>query len=354
LGAAAHRLRPIIWATIGILAAYAWLQLLVARAMTTSLWWQSEWLRIRLQHRYPKANLGPAPSDPTWQSWLPSATTAFILILSLVLLALALVSAGRGWWLFLVAGVPLVPMQMAPGTWAPALSNQLTYAIIWPAGATRPSTAWAWVSAAIEVLVIAVPALALKALVVERRPVVPASDVLRRLAPAALLIVAVIGWNARAGEPQDWGTFAHRLVFAVAGALLFSGGLKRWWTLGLFVLLPALASGLFRWTTGVDGQPAIVTDSTAWALSVAMFGGAAWIFVQPPVASGVRRLWAVWSGMLEADTARRGAARATRSGSYEAIPRASEPTASEPDGTVAALTRRGHAAPAANGGRHRQ
>jgi hypothetical protein len=335
----------VVWATIAVLATYAALQALAGSTMTSTLWWQSEWTRIRLHHEFPKASFTQPRPGPTWESWLPSATTAFVLILSLVILALVLVCAGRGWWLLLVAAIPLVPAQIAPGTWAPELSNQLMYAIVWPAGATEPTTAWCWVSAAIESLVIAVPALGLKAVVVERRQAVHISQVVRQLLPGAVIIAAVVGWNVSAGEVQDWTTLARRAVFAVIGALLFSGGVRRRRALPLLVLLPAFASGLVRWTTGVDGHAAVVTDWSVRGQSVAAVCGAAWILGYPAVARAVRSMRTSWVAMIDADEARRSARREL------SLVKATEHEAIRADDEV---SRPHRAAPAASGGRHRQ
>ena len=88
-----HRLRPVVWATFGVLATYAGLQVLAGRTMTSTLWWQNEWLRIKLAHKYPKSSFAHAVPGPGWQTWLPSAATSFVLVLALVLLALLAVLA---------------------------------------------------------------------------------------------------------------------------------------------------------------------------------------------------------------------------------------------------------------------
>jgi hypothetical protein len=317
------------------------LVLVSSSTMTSTLWWQSEWLRLRLHHKFPKASFTQPIPGPTWESWLPSATTAYILILALLFLALALVSAGRGRWLFLVAALPLVPAQIAPGTWAPVLTNQVMYAIVWPAGATAPSTAWSWVSAGLEALVIAVPPLALRSVVRECAPAVDMHDVVLRLLPAGVAVAAVVGWNHSAGEPQDWTMLARRGAFVVVGALVLTGGLRRRRILLLLAVLPALAGGVVRWTTGVDGHQAVAYDSSAWALSFALLGGGAWVLVQPSVARVLRWLRLSWVAMVVADAERRNIGRTVGPDQ-------------QPDGAAVELSRRGRAAPVASGGRHRQ
>ena len=292
-------MRPVLWATIAVLATYAGLQVMAGRTMTSTLWWQNEWLRIKLAHTYPKSSFAHAVPGPGWQTWLPSATTSFVLVLALVLLGLLMVRANRGWWLLLVAGVPLIPAQIAPETWAPALSNQVMYAMVWPAGATTPVTAWSWISAAVEALVIAVPALALRSVVHERNPRVHSSELLRRLVLPCLVVAAVVSWNISAGEAQDWGMLGQRLAFAAIGAALATGSVRLRVALPALGVLPLVAGGFVRWTTGVDGQPLVVTDAAAWALPVCALCGAAWVLAEPYLARafGVARVH--WTAMVD-------------------------------------------------------
>ena len=342
-----HRLRPVVWATFGVLATYAALQVLAGRTMTSTLWWKNEWLRIKLAHKYPKSSFAHAVPGPGWQTWLPSAATSFVLVLALVLLALLMVRANRGWWLLVVAAVPLIPAQIAPGTWAPELSNQVMYAMVWPAGATTPVTAWSWVSAAVEALVIAVPALALRSVVHERSPRVHSSDLLRRLVLPCLVVVAVVSWNISAGEAQDWGMLGRRLAFGAIGAALATGSVRLRWALPALVVLPLVAGGFVRWTTGVDGQPLVVTDAAAWALPVCALCGAAWVLAQPYLARafGVARMY--WTSMLE-DYLATPEDRAEDEAEVEA-----DGGAGNADGVEAAVNAWSPAASASGGGRHR-
>jgi hypothetical protein len=352
-----HRLRPVVLVTFVVLGAYAGLQLVAASTMTSQLWWRSEWLRLQLHHKYPKAAFTQPVPGPVWQSWVPSAVTAFVLILVLVLLALALVTAGRGWWLLLAALVPLIPSQIAPGVWAPELSNQVMYAVVWPAGATGPSTAWSWISAAIEVVVIAVPAMVLRSVVLERRAVVHTSDAVRRLLAVALVVGAVIAWNHSAGEPQDWGTLARRGVFFAIGALVVSGSMRRIWVLPFLACLPTVAGGVWRWATGVDGQPVLVNDPRSWALTIAFCLGAVWVFAQPVAAGAVRQVHAWWTAMVAADVERKNARLAARAAAVEKVD--VEDTADGADsadsavGEAAEVRRPSRARPAVGAGRHR-
>ena len=347
-----HRLRPVVLVSCVVLGAYAGLQLVAASTMTSQLWWRSEWFRMQLHQKDPNVPFTQPVPGPLWQSWVPSAVTAFVLILALVLLALALVAAGRGWWLLLAALVPLVPSQLAPGVWAPQLSNQVMYAVVWPAGATDPSTSWSWISAAMEVVVIAVPAMVLRSVVLERRAVVRTSDAVRRLLAVALVVAAVVAWNHSAGEPQDWGTLARRGAFFAIGALVVSGSMRRIWVLPFLACLPTVAGGVWRWATGVDGQPVFVNDPRAWALTVVFCLGAVWVFAQPVAAGALGRVRAWWTAMVAADVARRNARLVTPAVDVEGPPDESDgaDTAAEAEPEVRRPSR---ARPAVGAGRHR-
>ncbi len=346
-----HRLRPVVWASFGVLATYAGLQVLAGRTMTSTLWWQNEWLRLKLAHRYPKSSFAHAVPGPGWQTWLPSAATSFVLVLALVLLALLMVRANRGWWLLLVAGIPLIPAQVAPGTWAPELSNQVMYAMVWPAGATTPVTAWSWISAAVEALVIAVPALALRSVVHERSPRVHSADLLRRLVLPCLVVVAVVSWNISAGEAQDWGMLGRRLAFGAIGAALATSSIRLRWALPALVVLPLVAAGFVRWTTGVDGQPLVTTDAAAWALTVCALCGAAWVLAEPYLAKafGVARVH--WTSMLEDYLATPGDGVEDEAEVEAGV--GADGGSGDRDGVEAAVSAWSPAASASGGGRHR-
>lgn len=350
LRAPVHRLRPVVWGSVAVLVTYAGFQALVAWSATTTLWWQNQWLLRNLHARYPRASFGPPQPVPSWESWLPASASAVALIGALVAVALALVCAGRGWWLLLPAALPLIPAQISPGAWAPQLSNQAVYAIVWPAGSTQPSIAWPWLSAAVEALVVALPAVALSAVVLHRRPALFSAEVLRRLLLVVLAIGAVAVWNSSAGEPQDWVMLARRATWVVIGGLLLSGGLRRRWAVPLVLALPAAASGVVRWTTGLDGHPVITFDSSAWALSVAALLGGAWVFAAPWAALPLRWWHAQWDSMVAADVARRTSSAGISAGSDEPGEEAESPTTAEPVGSV---SHRAPAAPAGAGGRHR-
>jgi hypothetical protein len=309
-----HRLRPVLLTSACVLATYAALQVVAGSTMTSTLWWQREWIRLRLHRQYPKASFAQPVPGPTWEAWLPSAATACVLVLALVLLALAVVSAGHGWWLLLVALLPLVPTPIAPGIWAPALSNQLMWAVVWPARATDPSTTWAWISAAIEAVVVAVPAMALRSLASSRRPAVDTSDVVRRLIPVATVFVAVVAWNWSAGEPQDWGILVRRAAFFVLGALVVSGARRRRWWVPLLAVLPAVSAGAIRWSTAVDGHASLIHDPAAWAVSLCFGCGGAWVLVQPSSVAAARWVRRWWTATLVAELSRPAHATATAGG----------------------------------------
>jgi hypothetical protein len=364
----AHRLRPVVWGSLAVLATYTGFQLLVAESAAGSLWWRNEWLRRSLQARFPTVSFGPAQPVPSWQTWLPSAVTSVVLVGALAALALALVCAGRGCWLFLASALPLVPARVAPGVWLPAVPDQVMYSIVRPAGATEPSVTWSWLSAGVEALVIALPALALSAVVVERRPVLFSADVVRRLVPVMLAVVAVVAWNWRAGEPQDWVQHGHRMVWMLVGALLLAGGLRRRWALPILVALPALAAGLLRWTSGVDGPPQVVLDPAASAASAAAVLGGGWIVVSPLVVRVLRWPLSRWRAMVIADVERRSVPRSTAPAERSAGAADRRSRRAGPDGPdrpgasdgpgatglpAGPVSRRAPAAPAGAGGRHR-
>lgn len=293
-----HRLRAVGVTSCAIVATYAGLQLWLAHSVTTNLWWQSEWLRLSLRLQYPKVALAAQQPAPSWEAWLPSAVTACLLVGALAVAALLLVRSGRGWWLLLPATLPLIPTPLAPGVWAPALSSQVLYAIVWPPGATDPLTTWCWLAAAIDSLVVALPAIGLEAVVLRRRPRLYPGEVAARLLPLAVAGVAVIAWNHAAGEPPDWPTYALRAAWVLAGALLLSGGLPVRVTILALALLPALSTGLVRWSTAPGGHAALVYDPGAWATSVIALGGGAWVLAQPRVARALRRLADRWTAMV--------------------------------------------------------
>jgi len=308
--AANHRLGPVACGTAAVAATYAGFQLLAGHSAVMSVWWRSQWLRRVLHARSPKTVLGPAPPVPTAADWLGSSVTAVLLVAALGSLALALVAAGRGWWLLLPSALPLMPTQVAPGVWAPELSNQVLYAVVWPAGASQPSIAWSWLSAGVDALVIAVPAAALAVVVVARRPQAFSADVLRRLFPLAVAAALVVTWNWRAGQPQSWTHLAVLGVWALVGALMLSGGLRPWWAVLVLVATAALGQGLLRWTPGLGTQP-VAVDPAAWSAVVAALAAGGWVLVAARAGHGLR--WCVhrWHAMVAADIAARDRQRRT-------------------------------------------
>ena len=61
-----HRLRPVLLASACVLATYAALQVVAGSTMTSTLWWQGEWIRLRLHRQYPKASFAQPMPGPTW------------------------------------------------------------------------------------------------------------------------------------------------------------------------------------------------------------------------------------------------------------------------------------------------
>jgi len=340
-----------------VLGTYAAFQLLTAWSATSSWWWRNEWLRRTLQARHPRGAVPAGAPPPTWQDWLPSAVTAVVLIGALVAIGLAMVGAGRRWPVALVVAVPLIPYPITSGLWAPQLSNQVVYAIIWPVGASAPSPGWAWLSAGVEALVVALPAVALSAVVVERRPELSSGQVLARLAPAAAAAAAVLAWNSRAGQPQDWVAAARTATWVIIGALLLTGGLRRRWALGVLVIAAAVANGLVRWSTGADGTLELIVDPTAWAFSAAAVLGGAWALAAPAAAGPLRWWQGLWRASIASEAERRSVAQlpaAPRRGRGQPPP--SRPPGANETGEGAspapALTHRARPTPV-GGGRHR-
>ena len=308
----AKRRHPVLQVTLAVLAVQAMVQGLVAHSVVTRGWWDTEWVRLQLRLANPAAANAHSVPWPGWQGWVPSAVTALGSTLALVLLALLVARVGRGWWLLAVAALPLVPFELAPGSWAPPLTNQVAYALVWRAGATEPNTAWAWVSASITALLVALPAATLAAQR-SRRPWVSPGQVLGRLVPVGLVFVLWLGWQESAGATPDTYITAWRGLLVVVGAMATTGIVRKWQVLVVLAVLPAFAAGAVRWTTGVDGVPVVVTDpSTLWMSVAAVAGGVFAAIAQPALVAGRRRGWAYWQAMLAADVERRNRARAAR------------------------------------------
>ena len=308
----AKRRHPVLLVTVAVVTVQALVQGLVAHSVVTRGWWDTEWVRLQLRLANPKATYAHSVPWPGWQGWVPSAATALGTTVALVLLALLVVRVGRGWWLLAVAALPLVPFELAPGSWAPPLPNQVAYALVWPAGATDPTTTWAWVSAAITAVLVALPAATLAAQR-SRRPWLSPGQVLGRFVPVGLGLLLWLAWESTAGEPADPFSLGWRGLLVLVGGMALTGIVRKWQVLVLLAVLPALAAGAVRWTTGVDGVPAVVTDPAAWWMSAAaVAGGLFAAIVQPTLASWWRRGTGYWRAALAADVDRRNEARAAR------------------------------------------
>jgi hypothetical protein len=354
---ATKRRHPVLQVTLAVLTVQALAQGLVAHSVVTRSWWDTEWVRLQLRLADPRAADAHRVAWPGWQGWVPSAATALGTTSALVLLALLVARVGRGWWLLVVAALPLVPFELAPGTWAPPLTNQVAYALVWPAGATEPSTTWAWVSASITALLVALPAATLAA-AQSRRPWVSPGQVLGRLAPIGLGYLLWQGWESSAGEASDPFAAGWRGLLVVVGAMATTGIVRKWHVLAVLVVLPALAAGGVRWTTGVDGVPVVVTDGGALWLSATAVAGGLWALVlQPALATGWRKGWAYWWATLAADVDRRNEARVWRAMRRQARRAAAGEqfdTDLVPDDlSELDLTDRARATSARSGGRHR-
>jgi len=218
----ARSLRPLLQVTLAVICLQALVQGLVAHSVLAQTWWDTEWVRLHLRLAHPGAAYAKRLPQPGWQDWVPSAATAVGSTAALIVLALLVVHSGRGWWLLAVAVLPLVPTELAPGTWAPPLTNQVAYALVWPAGATQPHLTWAWVSAGVTSLLVALPAAALAA-TGYRRPSVSPGQVLARLFPAALAVLAYVGWQAAAGRSTDPFLAGWYGLLFVVGAMTMTG-----------------------------------------------------------------------------------------------------------------------------------
>ena len=365
--------------TLAAVAVQCVVQGLVAHSVAAQLWWQTEWVRGQLRVNHPLAAYAQRLPQPGWQSWVPSTATAVLVTVALMLLALLVVRVGRGWWLLLVAALPLVPMEPAAGVWAPPPVNQVAYALLWPAGATAPSTTWAWIAAAITALMVAIPAATLNAMA-GRRPWTSGPQILGRLLPAGSAAGLVLAWEAAAGWTPDPWPAGWRATLTVVGALVLTGTLdRRIAFLPVAVLplavLPALAAGAVRWTTGPDGLTAVVIDPLALWMSAAALAGGVVGLTQPVLTKWLRRAWSAWREMLAADVAAYNGARAgaVAAGAVRAAHQAADQGgAAQPDGAdtvpaagdmdnteldcdrlVGVSRRPSHAAPARVGGRHR-
>ncbi|MFI5100511.1 MAG: hypothetical protein ACHQE5_08360, partial [Actinomycetes bacterium] len=122
-----------------------------------------------------------------------------------------------------------------------------------------------------------------------------------------------LAWESTAGEPADPFSLGWRGLLVLVGGMALTGIVRKWQVLVLLAVLPALAAGAVRWTTGVDGVPAVVTDPAAWWMSAAaVAGGLFAAIVQPTLASWWRRGTGYWRAALAADVDRRNEARAAR------------------------------------------
>ncbi len=366
----AKRRRPVLQVTLAALTVQALVQGLVAHSVVTRSWWGTEWMRLQLHLADPKAAGTHSLPQPGWEGWLPSAATAVGITFALVLLALLVVRVGRGWWLLAVAALPLVPVELEPGSWAPPLPNQVAYALVWPAHSTGPQTTWAWVSASITALLVILPAATLAALR-GRRAWIASSEVIGRLFPVGLGFLLWLGWQESAGEPTNPSTAGWRGLLVVIGAMALTGVVRKWQVLVGLAVLPALAAGAVRWTTDVDGVPAVVTDQSAlWMSAFAVAGGLFAAVLQPALGRAARRGWAYWRAALAEDVERHNQARQERAARRESLG-AGEPVELPDTGLVpdeeseldltevaepvgAAVSRRpARAASARAGGRHR-
>jgi len=286
--------------TATVVGAYAALQLFMTRSSVNFLWWRTELMREQDHFRYPKAPVPASALQPTWQEWVPTATTAVVVTTALVLLAILMVRSGRGLWLLLVAVLPLVPVELSPGVWAPPLANTSAYALVFPPGAIQPDTFWAWMEASLQAFTIILPAFVIGRMLTVRLARVWGGEVLWRLAGPAAVAFVVVLWDLGEGLPVDRGAVARTALLVTIGALVITGTRSRRAAAVGLALLPAVAGGLVTWTTDVGGQAAVVVDPTAWRWGGLTLLGAAWALAQPRVRAGVRWGWDAWRAALAA------------------------------------------------------
>ena len=228
--------------TATVVGAYAALQLFMTRSSVNFLWWRTELMREQDHFRYPKAPVPASALQPTWQEWVPTATTAVVVTTALVLLAILMVRSGRGLWLLLVAVLPLVPVELSPGVWAPPLANTSAYALVFPPGAIQPDTFWAWMEASLQAFTIILPAFVIGRMLTVRLARVWGGDVLWRLAGPAAVAFAVVLWDLGEGLPVDRGAVARTALLVTIGALVITGTRSRRAAAVGLALLPAVAA----------------------------------------------------------------------------------------------------------------
>ena len=118
------------------------------------------------------------------------------------------------------------------------------------------------------------------------------------------------GWWPRHGwaggrttaSPADALLAGWRTILVVVGALAVTGLVRRGQVLAVLAVLPALAAGAVRWTTGVDGVPQLETDAMAWWMSAAAVAGGVWAaYLQPRLVRGLSWVRAEWHAALHHD-----------------------------------------------------
>ena len=270
--------------------------------------------------------------------------TAVAITAALLALAIVLVRSGRGMWLLLVAALPLIPIELAPGVWAPSPVNSAAYALIFPPGALQPDTVWAWMEASLQSFAVILPALVIGRLLPVPRARMWAGDVLPRFSVPAAAGIVYLGWKLALGAPVDWGTDSRAALLVTVGGLVVTGIRNRPVGLLALAVTTALAGSLVTWTTDVTGHAAVVTDLAVWRTATLALLGAAWVLGQPYLAAAARGTYGIWRSALHAQAA--GEDQGAQ------VP-ATDPDEVRPDAEVRLSLRPSPGAAAPAGGRHR-
>jgi hypothetical protein len=329
--------RSLVILTAAALSAYAAVQALIAHAVVTTDWWSRNlaYERLHLRQTSPLP-VAPVPG-PGWQAWVPSVVTSVVLVAALTLLALLVAAAGHGAWVPALAVLPLVPVLVAPDTWAPPLTNPVTEPLLWPTDGSAPTMAWAWVAAGLAAATVLVPGMSLPGLLRFRRPRVDGRAVLWRFAPAALAVALVVAWQVHADRTVEPRTVAWQGGLALAAALVVGGRRVRWWTVPAVLALAAVAGGVVEWQVagGPPGSPSsVVTDQKALWLSAGAAAGMVWLLAEPVLARWSRRGVGAWWGLVRLQAEVRAEAAVVRA--QEAEVRAEERAQAKAAAQVAA------------------
>jgi hypothetical protein len=190
-----------------------------------------------------------------------------------------------------------------------------------------PTAAWAWGSAALAALTVAIPAATLHVASYGRPPLVETRTALGRLAPLALVVGAAVWWRYAEGIAMDGRALVWGALLALTGALVASGLrqprqplVRTGAVVAALALLPPVAAGLLTWSSAVVGAPTWTVDRSTRVFAVVALVGAGWIWLQPWLARALGRAWLGWWSVVLADAEARSASRAVRRRPSRAAP----------------------------------